>query len=99
ESALQDGYAIISLGAVLPSLEAEPPFFIESKREFFVRTLRGSPHLDGIYIGYPGGSFFQVMRAAGNARWREIVGAPTETVFAMQIVRRALRGPALSTWY
>ena len=58
----------VTIGAVLPSLTAEPPAYFDAKREFLVRALKGSPHLDAVYVGYPNGEFFHVMRAASSAR-------------------------------
>jgi adenylate cyclase len=99
ESLFRDGHSIVTMGAVLPSLSVEPPAYLDAKREFLVRALQGSPHLDGVYIGYPSGAFFQVMRAASAERWREAVSAPPETVFGMRVVERAPDRPATSTWY
>ena len=89
ESVFNDGNAVVTMGSVLPSLTAEPPAYFDAKREFLLRALKGSPHLDAIYLGYPGGAFFQVMRAAGSPRWRAAVAAPEAAAFAMRIVTRA----------
>ncbi|MCX7304317.1 MAG: adenylate/guanylate cyclase domain-containing protein [Hyphomicrobiales bacterium] len=99
ESLFRDGHSVVTMGAVLPSLTAGPPAYLDAKREFLVRALQGSPNLDGVYVGYPDGAFFQVMRAARSARWREAVSAPPEAVFGMRVVMRPPDGPAASTWY
>src|SRR5690606_15052010 len=88
-----------TMGSVLPSLTAEPPAYLDAKRVYLVRALKGSPHLDSIYVGYPSGFFFQVMRATNNPRWHEAVSAPDDAVFAMRVVTRAPDGPALATWH
>jgi len=99
ESLFRDGHSLVTMGAVLPSLAAEPTDYFDAKREFLVRALKGSPHLDAVYVGYPSGAFFQVMRASSSARWREAVSAPAAAVFGMRVVLRAPDQPATSTWY
>lgn len=99
ETVFQDGLNIVTIGAVLPSLVAQPPAYADSKREFLVRALQGSPHLDAVYIGYPNGSFFHVLRAASSQRWRDSVSAPVEAVYGMRVVLRSLDGVARATWY
>lgn len=95
----RDGYSTITVGAVLPSLAAEPPLYMDAKREFFVRTLKASPNLDAVYAGYPSGAFVHAMRVSRSDRWREAVGAPPEAVFGMRVVMRPPAGKPLSTWY
>lgn len=99
ESLFRDGHSLVTMGAVLPSLTVEPPAYLDAKREFLVRALKGSPHLDAVYVGYPSGAFFQVMRASSSARWQEAVSAPAAAVFGMRVVLRAPDQPATSTWY
>lgn len=99
ENVFHDGHNVITVGAVLPSLVAAPPAYFDAKREFLVRALKGSPHLDAIYVGYPTGAFFHVMRAASSLRWREAVSAPEAAVFGMRVVLREPGGPARATWH
>ncbi len=96
---LQDGHSIITMGAVLPSLIDKPPAYVFAKREYLVRALKSSPHIDAVYVGYPNGAFFQVMRANNSPRWHANVSAPEETVFAMRVVIRDEDGRSLSTWH
>jgi adenylate cyclase len=98
ENVFRDGHAVVMLGSVVPSLEAEPPAWLDAKREFMVRALIGSPHIDGLYVGYASGAFFQIVRAVNDPRWREVLAVPEAAVFAMRIVKRAAGGPALSAW-
>lgn len=70
-SVFRDGYSTITVGAALPSLAADPGFHMDAKREFFVRTLKASPHLDAVYVGYPDGAFVHIIRVARSERWRE----------------------------
>lgn len=98
-SVFHDGNAVVAMGSVLPSLTAEPPAYLDAKREYFIRVLKSSPHLDAVYVGYPSGAFFQVMRATHSPRWHAAVSAPDEAVFAMRVVTRAPEGPALARWH
>ncbi|MBX3581208.1 MAG: adenylate/guanylate cyclase domain-containing protein [Rhizobiaceae bacterium] len=98
-SAFRDGYSTITVGAVLPSLAADPAFHMDAKREFFVRTLKGSPHLDAVYVGYPDGAFVHIIRVARSERWRDAVGAPAEAMFGLRVVTRSTDERAVSTWY
>jgi adenylate cyclase len=99
ESVFHDGHNIITVGAVLPPLAEEPPAGLATKREFLVRALRGSPHLDAVYIGYPSGAFFHVLRADSSPRWRDAVSAPPAAEFGLRIVLRQAEGQAVSTWH
>lgn len=99
ESLFRDGHSFVTIGAVLPSLTAEPPAYLDAKREFLVRALQGAPHLDAVYVGYPSGAFFQVMRSASSARWREAVAPPPATVYGMRVVIGSPNRPATSTWH
>jgi len=98
-SVFHDGNGVVSMGSVLPSLTAEPPAYLDAKREYFIRVLKSSPHLDAVYVGYPSGAFFQVMRATHSPRWHAAVSAPDEAVFAMRVLTRAPEGPALARWH
>ena len=97
-SVFQSGAAAVQMGSVLPSLAAEPPAYFDNKREFLIRTLRGSPQLDGLYLGYPSGAFVQMINVARNARWRAAVSAPDKTAFAMRTILPAADGSSTSTW-
>ncbi|MEW9808379.1 adenylate/guanylate cyclase domain-containing protein [Mesorhizobium sp. ZMM04-5] len=99
ETVFQDGHNLITTGAVLPSLATEPPADLDIKREFLVRALRGSSHLDAVYIGYPSGAFFHILRADSSKRWRDAVSAPAAATYGMRVVLRAADGAALSTWH
>jgi adenylate cyclase len=99
DSVFHDGNSVVAMGAVLPSLTAEPPAYLDAKREYLVRALKSSPHIDAVYVGYPSGSFFQVMRATSSPRWHAAVSAPGTAVFAMRVVTRAPDGPALARWH
>lgn len=98
-SVFHDGNSVVTMGSVLPSLTAEPPAYLDAKREYFIRVLKSSPHIDAVYVGYPSGAFFQVMRATSSPRWHASVSAPDAAVFAMRVVTRPPDGPALARWH
>jgi len=98
-SVFHDGNSVVTMGSVLPSLTAEPPAYLDAKREYLVRALKSSRHIDAIYVGYPSGSFFQIMRATSSPRWHAAVSAPDNAIFAMRVVTRAADGPALARWH
>lgn len=98
-SVFHGGEAVVTMSSVLPSLTAEPPAYLDAKREYFIRVLKSSPHIDALYVGYPSGAFFQVMRATNSPRWHAAVSAPDTAMFAMRVMTRAPDGPALSRWH
>jgi adenylate cyclase len=98
-SVFHDGNSVVTMGSVLPSLTAEPPAYLDAKREYLVRALKSTPHIDAVYIGYPGGAFFQIMRATTSPRWHAAASAPDDAILAMRVVTRAPDGPALATWH
>ncbi|MET0597881.1 MAG: adenylate/guanylate cyclase domain-containing protein [Mesorhizobium sp.] len=97
EAMLSDGASVVKMASVLPSMAAEPPAFLDAKKAFMMEALKGSVHLDGVYAGYPGGSFVQLIDVERNERWRHDVAAPAATAFAMRIVLRTAQG-VTSTW-
>lgn len=98
ESLFGDGYAIVSTGSVLPSLNAPPPEFVDAKKEFFLKAMQGSAHVDGVYVGYPDGSFVQGINVAANQHWSAAASAPAGTTYAMRIVQHAADESSTSTW-
>ncbi|MGO4437790.1 adenylate/guanylate cyclase domain-containing protein [Rhizobium sp. RAF56] len=92
-----DGYSAVSMASVLPELLSPPPGDIGSKRDFLLKALQSSPFIDGIYAGYPSGSFVHAVNVAANPNWREALSAPGGTVYAMRTIEKDGSG-ALSTW-
>jgi adenylate cyclase len=99
DSVFRDGYSVVVQGAVLPSLTAPLPSYVDAKREYLLRALRGSPHLDAVYVGYPNGSYFQIMRAERSGNWRQAVDAPADAAYGMRVVTRAPGGSSYARWY
>ena len=98
ESVSGDGYSIVSMGSVLPSLTAPPAEFLDAKKEFFLKAMKGSAHVDGVYVGYPDGSFVQGVNVASNVKWSAAISAPAGTTFALRVIQRQPDDGATSVW-
>jgi adenylate cyclase len=80
--------ASIGMAASVPNaFLAPPPERSEDKARLFREIISRAPHLDGVFAGYPDGSFFHVisLRAPG---WRAALSAPENALFAVPTVRR-----------
>jgi len=97
ESIFRDGQAVVMIASVLQSLREAPPADLDVKRRVLLKSLQGSPHLDGVYVGYPDGAFVQMINVGHNARWRETVAAPQATVYALRTVLPTASG-SMSVW-
>lgn len=98
ESVFRDGKAVVMIASVLRSLRDAPPADLEPKRRVLLKALQGSPHLDGVYAGYPDGAFIQMINVERNARWRQTVAAPEATTYAMRTILSSLSGQRISVW-
>jgi adenylate cyclase len=98
ESIFRDGKAVVLIASVLLSLKDPPPADLEVKQRVLLKALQGSPHLDGVYAGYPNGAFIQMVSVQRNSRWRQAVAAPEATVYAMRTVLPSPGGQSMSTW-
>lgn len=92
-----DGYSAVAMASVLPQLLTPPPNDLEAKREFLLKALQSSPFIDGIYVGYPSGSFVHAVNVDASSSWREALSAPAGTVYAMRTIEK-VGSAALSTW-
>ncbi|MGE0279495.1 MAG: adenylate/guanylate cyclase domain-containing protein [Rhizobiaceae bacterium] len=98
ESVFRDGKAVVMIASVLRSLRDAPPADLEPKRRVLLKALQGSPHLDGVYAGYPDGAFIQMINVERNARWRQAVAAPEATAYAMRTILPSPGGQRMSAW-
>jgi adenylate cyclase len=98
ESIFRDGKAVVTIASVLPSFRTNQPADLNSKHQILLKALQSSPHLDGVYVAYPDGSFVQVIHVAENARWRHAMAAPSATAYAMRTVTPAANGQPMSAW-
>lgn len=97
-SLFYDGFATAKIAASLEPLNAAPPAQFEANKAFLVAALQGSPFLDGIYAGYPDGSFIHAVNLADNPRWKARLEAPEAAHFAVRTIERRTGEAATSTW-
>jgi len=93
-----DGYSVAKMAPAVRLLSTEPPGDAGSKADFMIRVLQGSPNIDGVYVGYPSGSFVQMLNVGNNAQWREAISAPEGTVFASRTMVRKSADDAVTEW-
>lgn len=63
---------------------AAPPERTPDKVAVLSAALSHAPHLDGLYAGYPDGSFIHVLKLSG-AGWRKALSAPDDAVLAVRM--------------
>ncbi|MBL8582532.1 MAG: adenylate/guanylate cyclase domain-containing protein, partial [Rhizobiaceae bacterium] len=97
-SLFYDGFATVKIAAALEQLNSAPPAGFEANKAFLVAALQGSPFIDGIYVGYPDGSFIHAVNMADNPRWKKRLEAPDAAVFALRTIERDQQEGAVSTW-
>ena len=90
---------IVAMAAASEALAAAPPADITAKWRFLLKGLKSSPYLDGIYAGYPDGSFVHAVSLENNGSWRDVLHAPPNASFALRIIAPEATGVRLSTWY
>ena len=93
-----DGLSAIALTSVNETFLTEPPDDIDGKTAFLLKALAGSSAIDGIYVGYPTGSFVHAVNIAGNPGWRDALSAPEGAASAVRVIAKADNGIRQSTW-
>lgn len=96
-SLFNDGYSTVTVASVLKPLLSPPSVDLAAKTDFLIKTLEGSPYMDGFYVGYPDGGFLHAVAVERNPGWAEALDAPAGTVFAVRTIDRTDIGP-VSTW-
>lgn len=74
-----------AVASVANSLLDPPPARMADKIAIFREGMSRSPHIDGAYVGYPDGSFFQLVNL-DHAGWRAALDAPAEARMAVRIM-------------
>ncbi len=89
-----------SLGIVssVQDFLTSPPQAIEAKTEVLVAALEETTYLNGIYAGYPDGTFIHAVELANDPAWREVLKAPKEAAFALRINLPGQDGMFVSNW-
>ncbi|MGI6852570.1 adenylate/guanylate cyclase domain-containing protein [Mesorhizobium sp. 1B3] len=74
-----------AVASVANSVLDPPPARMADKIAIFREGMLRSPHLDGAYVGYPDGSFFQLVNL-NHAGWRAALDAPDDARMAVRII-------------
>jgi adenylate cyclase len=96
-SLFYDGFSTVKIAMAMEPLMSPPPADLDAKKEFLIAALEGSPFIDGIYAGYPDGSFIHAVNLAGNPRWAATISPPKEAHFALRTIEGNADGRR-STW-
>ncbi|KQV38066.1 MULTISPECIES: adenylate/guanylate cyclase domain-containing protein [unclassified Rhizobium] len=97
EGVFGDGYSAINTTSVLQPMLSPPPAEMNAKREFLLKMLQSSPAIDGLYLGYPDGSFIQVVDMVENPAWAARLSAPEGATVAMRTIVSQSTG-TLASW-
>jgi len=97
KSVFGDGYSVATMASALDALRSKPEDDLGAKTDFLIKAVEGSPYIDGLYVGYPDGSFLHVVGLERNPRWIEAIDAPAGSVFAVRTIDRSGLD-AISTW-
>ncbi|WP_164843143.1 adenylate cyclase Cya1 [Sinorhizobium meliloti] len=87
-----DTSALVSLVAsVANSFLVPPPERMNDKVAVLREGIARSPHIDGVYVGYPSGAFFHVVDL-DSAAWRMALDAPRGAAIAVRSMERNDQG-------
>ncbi|PDT86240.1 adenylate/guanylate cyclase domain-containing protein [Sinorhizobium sp. BJ1] len=87
-----DTSALVSLVAsVANAFLLPPPQRMSDKVAMLREGIIRSPHIDGVYVGYPGGAFFHVVDLR-SAAWRMALDAPRGATLAVRSIERDDQG-------
>jgi adenylate cyclase len=98
KSVFGDGYSAVATASVLPQMLSPPSQDFDAKSEYLLKVLQSGNYIDGIYSGYPDGSFIQAVNVAANPAWSRALSAPKGTAFAIRTMSK--EPPAAGTvWH
>ncbi len=81
-----DTVTLVGLLSTIPNaFGVPPPERVDDKVAFLREGLARSPHLDGVYAGYPDGSFFHMVDL-DNPAWRKALDAPAAARDAVRMI-------------
>lgn len=87
-----DTSALVSLvSSVANSFLVPPPERINDKVAVLREGITRSPHIDGVYVGYPNGAFFQMVDLKQVA-WRVALDAPRGAAVAVRSMEKDASG-------
>ena len=88
-----DTSALVNLiVSIANSFLAPPSDRVADKVAILRAGLARSPHIDGVYAGYPDGGFFHAVNLA-STDWRTALDAPPNATMAVRILTPAADGP------
>ncbi|MBM3089896.1 HAMP domain-containing protein [Ensifer sp. T173] len=91
-----DTSALVSLvSSVANSFLVPPPERMNDKAAVLREGISRSPHIDGVYVGYPSGAFFQVVDLKHIA-WRMALDAPRGASMAVRSMERDASGKSIN---
>jgi adenylate cyclase len=91
-----DTSALVGLVAsVANAFLVPPPQRINDKVALLREGIIRSPHIDGVYVGYPSGAFFHVVDLR-SAAWRMTLDAPRGATLAVRSMERDDQGTPLT---
>jgi adenylate cyclase len=93
-----DTIAVANLAAVSDIFAKPPPDSLASKTEFLRTAIATSPHIGGAYLGYPDGSFVQVVNLADDPRWGYMLDIPEGAATASRVLTAGSDGVRRSQW-
>ncbi|WP_337918171.1 adenylate/guanylate cyclase domain-containing protein [Pseudaminobacter soli (ex Zhang et al. 2022)] len=86
--------AAVGIISSIPNAFLVPPPGRDRDKAIFLREiLKQVPQLDGVYAGYPDGSFFHAVRLGGG--WTEALDAPANAVVAYRTITQQAGGGML----
>ncbi len=88
----------VTMAAVSDAFSRPPPAALERKQETFLTALRGSDYIDGLFVGYPDGSFMHAVNLADSPAWRRVLDAPAEAAYALRTIWPDERDRMVSAW-
>ncbi|OOG68521.1 Adenylate cyclase 1 [Ensifer sp. M14] len=90
-----DTSALVSLvSSVANSFLVPPPERMSDKVAVLREGITRSPHIDGVYVGYPNGAFFQMVDLKQVA-WRMALDAPRGAAIAVRSMEKDASGKPL----
>lgn len=88
----------VTMASVSDAFATPPPAAPERKQETFLTALQGSDYIDGLFVGYPNGSFMHAVNLADSPAWRKVLDAPAEAAYALRTISPDERDRMVSTW-
>lgn len=93
-----DAQSSVGIVASVQDFLTNPPQAIEAKTDVLIAALEETTYLNGIYAGYPDGTFIHAVELTNDPAWREVLKAPEGAAFALRINLPGQEGLFESSW-